>query len=279
MTTAIAPYPNYNGIPYNPAFFASSKSSSLTQSTADTRYLIKGTADTATAQETFSSGIVASSIAVGTSGKDVDTSTSTTSLKIGTAAGTSILMSKSGNTTSIQGSINFGSADSQNSMNGTTILNAYIRESGGLSVGGASTAFCMINGNAGSNTQVNGGVYKPAANSVAKHHYVYSYCSFGTYIYLDYIGVNGQTITVFNNNTSNRACWLYVQYQDTATASPTTSFLWSPPTVAGGSVYNYTTNQTIQAIQVPLYSCLTFTYFANGIATTGGFSNLWVRTG
>ena len=38
MTSANAPYPNYDGIPYNSAYFATI-SSSLTQSTADTRYL------------------------------------------------------------------------------------------------------------------------------------------------------------------------------------------------------------------------------------------------
>jgi len=57
MTTANAPYPNYNGIPYNRAFFTSATTTGITQAQSDARYLQKTTADTATSLETFNGGI------------------------------------------------------------------------------------------------------------------------------------------------------------------------------------------------------------------------------
>ena len=57
MTTANAPYPNYNGIPYNRSFFTST-TTGITQYQSDNRYLQKSSADTATSLETFSGGII-----------------------------------------------------------------------------------------------------------------------------------------------------------------------------------------------------------------------------
>ena len=58
MTTANAPYPNYNGIPYNRSFFTSATTTGITQYQSDNRYLQKSSADTATSLETFSGGII-----------------------------------------------------------------------------------------------------------------------------------------------------------------------------------------------------------------------------
>ena len=63
MTTANAPFPNYNGIPYNRSFFASS-STGITQAQTDARYLQKTTADTATSLETFSGGIITQGLTI-----------------------------------------------------------------------------------------------------------------------------------------------------------------------------------------------------------------------
>ena len=60
MTTANAPFPNYNGIPYNRSFFASSSTTGITQAQSDFRYLQKNSPDTATSLETFSGGITLS---------------------------------------------------------------------------------------------------------------------------------------------------------------------------------------------------------------------------
>lgn len=59
MTTALPPYPYFKGIGFNPAYF---NSSYITQDQANKLYLLKTYSDTATAKETFSAGIVASSI-------------------------------------------------------------------------------------------------------------------------------------------------------------------------------------------------------------------------
>jgi len=60
MTTA--PFPNYNGIPYNRSFFASSSTTGITQAQSDFRYLQKNSPDTATSTETFSGGIILSQL-------------------------------------------------------------------------------------------------------------------------------------------------------------------------------------------------------------------------
>ena len=56
MSSDNPPYPYYDGIPFNPSFF-STDTGGLSQATANNLYLRKTVADTATAQETFSSGI------------------------------------------------------------------------------------------------------------------------------------------------------------------------------------------------------------------------------
>lgn len=58
MSSANPPYPYYNGIPFNPSFFKTDTSSGLTETAANALYLRKTVADTATAQETFTSGII-----------------------------------------------------------------------------------------------------------------------------------------------------------------------------------------------------------------------------
>ena len=61
MTSANAPYPKFNGIIYNKAFFSTS-SDGLTTAKANTLYLQKTVADTATSLETFSGGILTTDI-------------------------------------------------------------------------------------------------------------------------------------------------------------------------------------------------------------------------
>ena len=76
MTSQNPPYPYFTGITYNSSFF-SSTSSGLTQGQANLLYLQKTTTDTATATETFSAGLIASSVTTSTitsSGSGVDIS-------------------------------------------------------------------------------------------------------------------------------------------------------------------------------------------------------------
>ena len=69
MNNATPPSPYYDGITFNPFFFVHATTTAdavtgITQAQADVRYLIKGSPDTATAQETFQGGIITSTAAV-----------------------------------------------------------------------------------------------------------------------------------------------------------------------------------------------------------------------
>ena len=59
MTSALPPYPYFNGIGFNSSYFSSNY---ITQDQANKLYLLKAYPDKAIAKETFSAGIVASSI-------------------------------------------------------------------------------------------------------------------------------------------------------------------------------------------------------------------------
>jgi len=61
MSSSQPPYPYFNGIEYNSAYFTSIDSG-LTIAQANAKYLKKTVADTATAIETFSSGILTDAI-------------------------------------------------------------------------------------------------------------------------------------------------------------------------------------------------------------------------
>ena len=62
MSSANPPYPWFNGIQYNPSFFASSSTGDLTKAQANALYLRKTVPDTATAIETFNAGILTDTI-------------------------------------------------------------------------------------------------------------------------------------------------------------------------------------------------------------------------
>jgi hypothetical protein len=58
MTTSSPPSSQFfPGVNFNPAFCTDDDTTGITQTEADTRYLIKTQADTATALESFTSGI------------------------------------------------------------------------------------------------------------------------------------------------------------------------------------------------------------------------------
>ena len=92
MSSANPPYPYYNGIPYNKAFFDSSIGLSRTQ--ANALYLNKTVADTAGVLETFSSGILSSS---------VEASATTLSLGVNTAKTSTLNIGINGMNTNIKG--------------------------------------------------------------------------------------------------------------------------------------------------------------------------------
>lgn len=62
MTSSNPPYPYYNGIAYNSAFFSTNGGSGISLAKANALYLQKTTVDTATALETFSGGLATNSI-------------------------------------------------------------------------------------------------------------------------------------------------------------------------------------------------------------------------
>ena len=82
MTQANPPFPNFNGITYNPAFFNTSSSSSgggLTAAQANKLYLQKLVPDTANVLETFTAGILTSQLNT----NNIDSSTQGSNLLIG----------------------------------------------------------------------------------------------------------------------------------------------------------------------------------------------------
>ena len=82
MTQANPPFPNFNGITYNPAFFNTSSSSSgggLTAAQANKLYLQKLVPDTANVLETFTAGILTSQLNT----NNIDSSTQGSNLFIG----------------------------------------------------------------------------------------------------------------------------------------------------------------------------------------------------
>ena len=84
MTQANPPFPNFNGITYNPSFFNTSTSSSsgggLTAAQANKLYLQKLVPDTANVLETFTAGILTSQLNT----NNIDSSTQGSNLFIGT---------------------------------------------------------------------------------------------------------------------------------------------------------------------------------------------------
>ena len=62
MSSDNPPYPYYPNIPFNPSFFSTDSEAGITEAEANTKYLRKTAPDTATAVQTFDSGIVAPSI-------------------------------------------------------------------------------------------------------------------------------------------------------------------------------------------------------------------------
>ena len=85
MSSANAPYPYYNGIPYNKAFFETS-GTGLSRTQANALYLQKTIPDTATAVENFAGGITTSSIDTKTTAANLDIgATSLGNINIGTS--------------------------------------------------------------------------------------------------------------------------------------------------------------------------------------------------
>ena len=119
MSSANPPYPYYNGIPYNKNFF-SSNTGGLTVGLANTLYLQKTIQDTATAIETFSSGVLTSSVDVQTTGSGLNLGVSSDSgiINLGTKALRSGAINI-GTGTGATSLINIGSNATITAINGT----------------------------------------------------------------------------------------------------------------------------------------------------------------
>ena len=92
MSAFTAPTYDFTGIDFNASYFTSSDSG-LTQNQANALYLLKKTADTATALETFTGGIVTDTISPTTVSTVMNIgATSTAGINIGTIAGRSAVI-------------------------------------------------------------------------------------------------------------------------------------------------------------------------------------------
>ena len=108
MTSANAPYPYFNGIKYNKLFF-SATTSGLTQAQANTLYLQKTVPDSAIALETFSNGLLTSS---------VESLTALTPVTMGTNTSLGVNIGRAGANNTITGLTTF--------LNGTFDINGAI---------------------------------------------------------------------------------------------------------------------------------------------------------
>ena len=108
MTQANPPFPNFNGITYNPAFFNTSSSSSgggLTEARANILYLQKLVPDTANVLETFTAGILTSQLNT----NNIDSSTQGSNLLIGALNASIISIGSSATETDLNGFCQFNS--------------------------------------------------------------------------------------------------------------------------------------------------------------------------
>lgn len=150
MTSQNPPYPYFTGITYNSSFF-SSTSSGLTQGQANLLYLQKTTTDTATAIETFSAGLIASSVTTSSitssgSGVDISIGNSQVAGKLNLGNGSNHAGQISIGSTSANPYISIGTAGTGGSTNiqigstaasSLTILNTSSAITGGLTATGA----------------------------------------------------------------------------------------------------------------------------------------------
>ena len=121
MSSSNPPYPYYNGITYNSAFFTTESGSGLTVSQANAKYLQKTVADTATVLETFTNGIKTNTLSPLASSGTLDignTSNSIININNSTSRTGSIFIG-SGNTS--QGVVRIGGGDG--SLNTIQIMN------------------------------------------------------------------------------------------------------------------------------------------------------------
>jgi len=136
MTSSNPPYPYYNGIAYNSAFFTTNSGSGLTQAKANALYLQKTIADTATALETFTSGIKTTS---------VDSTSSATNMTIGSnlAPTQTVTLGSTGTVT-----INNGTLQSQSLAPVAPASNLIIgaNSSAGINIGNAGVSTTNLYG-------------------------------------------------------------------------------------------------------------------------------------
>jgi hypothetical protein len=101
MTSVAPPTYYFPGITFNSAFYTTSSSGGLSEAQANSFYLRKNTADTATALETFTGGIASNSI---------ESTTATTSMSVGSIQTDGILNLGTGSTRTATGVINIGNS-------------------------------------------------------------------------------------------------------------------------------------------------------------------------
>jgi hypothetical protein len=142
MTSALPPYPYFNGIGFNPSYFSSTY---ITQDQANKLYLLKAYPDKAIAKETFSAGIVASSI-----------TTNNGNLIMGTGQITC------GNITSSSGGFGTGSITANGGVKtqlidviatGSDLTIGGNQDGGAISIGGGKTSGFITLGNPGNSSQ------------------------------------------------------------------------------------------------------------------------------
>jgi hypothetical protein len=136
MTSANQPFPYYNGITYNSAFFTTESGSGLTIAQANAKYLQKTVQDTASALETFSAGIKTDGIDPTTTGGTIQIGHGATNNNVQILNGTYALGTTAGSV-----NILTGTNDSFSGGN----MNLFTTSRGTLTVGGTNNNAITFN--------------------------------------------------------------------------------------------------------------------------------------
>ena len=154
MSSQNPPYPYFDGITYNSSFFSTSSSSGLTQSQANALYLKKTVSDIATASETFSGGILTSSVDTATPTVNYALLSGLTSGDLGIATNQTDGAVSIGNKASRIGDVNIGNGSS---MAGKLNLGTGPSSTGIINIGtGAGSIGGIALGVAGNTTNIMG---------------------------------------------------------------------------------------------------------------------------
>ena len=245
--------PTYIVSIYNPAYFASN-TANLTQSQANALYLQKTTADTATALETFSSGISTNSLAPTSASSQMDIGSSSTGvINIGVTSGRSqIIHIGDGNSNVAGGSVHINNGTS--TASNVQILNG-TGSTGTITLGSTTSTLTV-------NPPITFGYSTTPSFSGTQLGFSYS----GTFP--STLTTSGATISTFSISTAGVYLFIF-GIQVNTTTNPTSFYMGITSQVYGYSPMN-TSNFTCSGTQYVSQANNTLTFYNLTPTFSGG---------